>query len=59
MGVQSLSTLATLVIVYDTDGSSLHQRTLSAEVVLLKSWNSRLPCQILLVASIGNCILLY
>ena len=34
-------------------GSPLHQRTFNRS---LKSWNSRLPCQILLVASIGSCI---
>ena len=59
MGVQSPSTLATLRTPVDTEGAPLHQRTLSSEVVLLKAWNSRLPCQILSVASIGNCILHY
>ena len=43
----------------DTEGAPLHQRTLWSEVILLKAWNSRLPCQSLSVASIGNCILHY
>jgi hypothetical protein len=50
---------ATVRTPVDTEGAPLHQRTLLSEVVLLKIWNSRLPCQILLVASIGNCILRY